>query len=173
MCTGGIGEFSSKITRIKYHSKKEGECTNAFHRHYLSRRPFTSPVCRNVPQRRAILANCSNLMIWSDIDVFEHFTSTLSASGAPVNELALRCAREVYREYQRQLWHPDCLIERMEKATRSGRDSRREGLSVREQTWVDELLPGDEVEIVRIGSVESIKGPGKSAEHHSHTFLQG
>ena len=142
-------------------------------RHGLSRDPSISSLCRNVPQRRAILANCSNLMIWSDIDVYEHFTSTASASGASVNELALRCAREVYREYQRQLWHPECLTERMEKTTRSSRDSRRKGLSVREQTWVDELLPGDEVEIVRIGSVESIKGPGKSAEHHFHTFLQG
>ena len=127
---------------------------------------------RNIPQRRAILANCSNLMIWSDLDVLQHFTSAAGAGGASVNELALRCAREVYREYQRQLWHPECVTEGVQQA-KAGRDFKRNGLSLREQKWVNELLPGDEVEIVKIGSVESIKGPGKSAEHHSHSFLQG
>ena len=127
---------------------------------------------RNVPQRRIILANCPNLMMWSDADIFDNFTSAEGNGGMPVNELTLRCAREVYREYQRQLWDPKCAVSNVRNASKT-KDRKRNGLSMREQKWVDELLPGDEVEIVRIGSVESIKGPGKSAEHHSHTFLQG
>ena len=63
----------------------------------------------NLPRKRAVLSSCSNLMIWSDKDVFEDFTTAQDARGDPISPDMIRLAHQVYREYQRQLWDPDCI----------------------------------------------------------------
>lgn len=59
----------------------------------------------------AVLAHTSNLMIWSDNDVTNDFTTARKEDGSqqyPPEYLSV--AMGVYRMYQRQLWDPDCDI---------------------------------------------------------------
>ena len=62
-----------------------------------------------------VLANCSNLMIWSDDDICSGLvdrdamlSETEGAKGTPLAlATTIRLCQQVYREYQRQLFHPD------------------------------------------------------------------
>ena len=60
----------------------------------------------NLPRVRAVLAHCSHLMIWSDQDIFPHFTSATDATGDPLPGGLVKLAIRVFREYQRQLYEP-------------------------------------------------------------------
>eukprot|EP01062_Namystynia_karyoxenos_P025341 TRINITY_DN19957_c0_g1_i1.p1 TRINITY_DN19957_c0_g1~~TRINITY_DN19957_c0_g1_i1.p1 ORF type:complete len:882 (+),score=242.94 TRINITY_DN19957_c0_g1_i1:86-2647(+) len=62
------------------------------------------------PGVRRALAHASHLMLWSDNDVANDFTVLKSAHDPQKQAYPaglLRCAMEVYREYQRQLWDTD------------------------------------------------------------------
>ncbi|GLE06595.1 hypothetical protein PINS_up015989 [Pythium insidiosum] len=75
-----------------------------------------------VEDKRFVLANASNLMMWSDWDVYPAFTTSKTFyvdHSQPTIEMqvlrtVMRCARRVYHEYQRALWDDDVekLIER-------------------------------------------------------------
>ncbi|KAH7461408.1 uncharacterized protein KRP23_14252 [Phytophthora ramorum] len=67
------------------------------------------------PNLQFVLANASNLMMWSDADIYPRFTTrdefyidheqpTLRMQ---VIRTVTRCARRLYLEYQRQLWDND------------------------------------------------------------------
>ncbi|DAZ97257.1 TPA: hypothetical protein N0F65_009308 [Lagenidium giganteum] len=64
------------------------------------------------PAIRSILANASNLMIWSDQDMYPAFTTAKQfeidheqpTMQMQVLRAVLRCARRLFHEYQRQLW---------------------------------------------------------------------
>lgn len=64
--------------------------------------------CWNLPRTRKVLASCSHLMIWNDEDVCRNFTIATNSLGDPISPDMIRLAHQVYREYQRQLWDPDC-----------------------------------------------------------------
>ena len=56
-----------------------------------------------------ILARVPNLMIWSDNDVANDFTTLKTESGDQFYHGSfLRCGMMAFREYQRRLWDPDC-----------------------------------------------------------------
>jgi len=62
------------------------------------------------PGVRKALAHASHLMLWSDNDVANDFTvlkSAVDPSKQAYPAGLLRCAMDVYREYQRQLWDID------------------------------------------------------------------
>ncbi|RHY78891.1 hypothetical protein DYB31_003166 [Aphanomyces astaci] len=69
----------------------------------------------SLPSVRRVLANTSNLMMWSDEDIYRDFTTSATFHinhEAPtiqmqVMRVLLRSARRVYHEYQRQLWDVD------------------------------------------------------------------
>ncbi|RHY81110.1 hypothetical protein DYB35_009230 [Aphanomyces astaci] len=69
----------------------------------------------SLPSVRRVLANTSNLMMWSDEDIYPDFTTSATfhiIHEAPtiqmqVMRVLLRSARRVYHEYQRQLWDVD------------------------------------------------------------------
>jgi len=61
------------------------------------------------PNKQEVLAGVSNLMIWSDNDVANDFTTMKTPDGAPkYHPHFLGCGMRVYREYQRRLWDPTC-----------------------------------------------------------------
>lgn len=60
----------------------------------------------------SVLANCSNLMIWSDNDVANDFTTLRKEDGSQMyHPNFLQCGMRTYREYQRKLWDPDCSLQ--------------------------------------------------------------
>ena len=63
----------------------------------------------NLPRTRQVLASCSHLMIWNDEDIYHDFTIARNSLGDPISSDMIRMGHEVYREYQRQLWDPDCV----------------------------------------------------------------
>jgi hypothetical protein len=59
--------------------------------------------------KQEVLANTSNLMVWSDNDVANDFTTMKTAEGQQkYHPQFLVCGMRVYREYQRRLWDPLC-----------------------------------------------------------------
>lgn len=59
--------------------------------------------------KRRVLSQASNLMIWSDNDVANDFTTLKNDSGEPAyHPKFLMCGMETYRDYQRRLWDPNC-----------------------------------------------------------------
>ena len=63
----------------------------------------------NKPYKREVLRKASNLMIWSDNDVANDFTTRKTESGDPAyHSKFLTCGMETYRDYQRRLWDPHC-----------------------------------------------------------------
>ena len=69
---------------------------------------------RNVFSRDAkadCMASVSNLMIWSDNDVANDFTVLKNEVGEQAyHPNFLLCGMRAYREYQRRLWDPQCLL---------------------------------------------------------------
>ena len=66
----------------------------------------------SLPHTKEVLARCSNVMIWSDVDLAEGFDQpdggpALGAESSSWGPIILRLVRSVFREYQRQLWEPD------------------------------------------------------------------
>mmetsp|Transcript_41900 Transcript_41900/g.54012 ORF Transcript_41900/g.54012 Transcript_41900/m.54012 type:complete len:552 (-) Transcript_41900:142-1797(-) len=62
-----------------------------------------------LPEQKKIYRHSSHLMIWSDNDVANDFTTKKKADGSQGYHPAfLQCAMEVYREYQRLLWDHEC-----------------------------------------------------------------
>ncbi|KAJ0403536.1 hypothetical protein ATCC90586_006791 [Pythium insidiosum] len=68
--------------------------------------------------KRFVLANASNLMMWSDWDVYPAFTTSktfIVDHSQPTIEMqvlrtVMRCARRLYHEYQRALWDDDIHV---------------------------------------------------------------
>ena len=58
---------------------------------------------------RKVLASVSNIMMLNDEDIFKDFTIAMDAVGNPPSKSMIKVAQQVYREYQRQLWDPDCV----------------------------------------------------------------
>ncbi len=59
-----------------------------------------------------LLAQVPNLMIWSDNDVANDFTTLKNANGQQkYHRKFLQCGMRTYREYQRRLWDPDCSLQ--------------------------------------------------------------
>ena len=57
------------------------------------------------------MASVSNLMIWSDNDVANDFTVLKNEAGEQAyHPNFLLCGMRAYREYQRRLWDPQCLL---------------------------------------------------------------
>ena len=55
-----------------------------------------------------IMANVSNLMVWSDNDVANDFTTMKNDDGTQkYHPNFLQCGMRTYREYQRRLWDPE------------------------------------------------------------------
>ena len=70
----------------------------------------------NLPHTKEVLASCSNMMIWSDLDLAEGFTwpsggPALGSENATWGPTILRLCRRAYRQYQRQLWDPEMTAE--------------------------------------------------------------
>ncbi len=66
----------------------------------------------SLPHTKEVLARCSNIMIWSDVDLAEGFDRpgggpALAHIHMQYHHTILRLMRQVFREYQRQLWEPD------------------------------------------------------------------
>ena len=58
--------------------------------------------------KREVLSQTSNLMIWSDNDVANDFTTMKNKDGNPAyHKNFLLCGMEMYRDYQRKLWDPE------------------------------------------------------------------
>ena len=56
-----------------------------------------------------IMSKVSNLMIWSDNDVANDFTTMKNNDGTQkYHKNFLQCGMRTYREYQRRLWDPEC-----------------------------------------------------------------
>ena len=57
-----------------------------------------------------LMKKVSNLMIWSDNDVANDFTTMKKEDGTTqmYHPNFLQCGMRAYREYQRRLWDPDC-----------------------------------------------------------------
>jgi phosphodiesterase/alkaline phosphatase D-like protein len=67
----------------------------------------------NQQAKAAVLSHMSNLMIWSDNDITNDFTSKWRPDGSQEYEpLYLRVAMHAYQMYQRRLWDPDYNIDR-------------------------------------------------------------
>jgi len=65
--------------------------------------------CWGLPTTRAVLCKASHLMIWSDNDVANDFTELEHSDGCQLYSPELILAgMNVYTEYQRQLWSPEC-----------------------------------------------------------------
>jgi len=58
----------------------------------------------NLPGTNVVLSHCSNIMIWSDNDIYNDFTIAKQAGEDGIEPIMLHLAHQVYREYQRQLW---------------------------------------------------------------------
>eukprot|EP00026_Physarum_polycephalum_P011534 Phypoly_transcript_11768.p1 GENE.Phypoly_transcript_11768~~Phypoly_transcript_11768.p1 ORF type:complete len:348 (+),score=46.99 Phypoly_transcript_11768:132-1175(+) len=58
----------------------------------------------NLPGTRTVLAKCSNLMIWSDNDIYNDFTIAKQEGEDGIEPIMIYLGHQVYREYQRQLW---------------------------------------------------------------------
>ena len=57
------------------------------------------------------MAKVSNLMIWSDNDVANDFTTMKNEDGDQAyHPNFLQCGMRTYREYQRRLWDPKCSL---------------------------------------------------------------
>ena len=58
-----------------------------------------------------VLRQIPNLMIWSDNDVANDFTTMKNEDGTPkYHPKFLQCGMRTYREYQRRLWDPNCPL---------------------------------------------------------------
>ena len=58
--------------------------------------------------KKDVLAQTSNLMIWSDNDVANDFTTMKNEEGEQAyHRNFLLCGMEMFREYQRKLWDPE------------------------------------------------------------------
>ena len=58
------------------------------------------------------MAKVSNLMIWSDNDVANDFTTMKNETGDQAYHPSfLQCGMRTYREYQRRLWDPKCSLQ--------------------------------------------------------------
>ena len=70
---------------------------------------------RNVfstPGKVSVLSRVSNLMIWSDNDVANDFTTMKNEDGSQTyHPHFLKCGMRTYREYQRRLWDPKCPLD--------------------------------------------------------------
>lgn len=56
-----------------------------------------------------LMKKVSNLMIWSDNDVANDFTTMKNENGSQMyHPNFLQCGMRAYREFQRRLWDPDC-----------------------------------------------------------------
>ena len=56
-----------------------------------------------------LMKRVSNLMIWSDNDVANDFTTMKKEDGSQMyHPNFLQCGMRAYREYQRRLWDPEC-----------------------------------------------------------------
>ncbi len=81
--------------------------------HELWRQKYRENFTR--PFKRDVLASTSNLMIWSDNDVANDFTTLkdpVNAGDQQYHPMFLKCGMEAYRDYQRKLWDPesDCRL---------------------------------------------------------------
>jgi len=61
----------------------------------------------NLPGTVTVLSHTSNLMIWSDNDIYNDFTIAKEEGQEGLEPLMIYLAHQVYREYQRQLWDVD------------------------------------------------------------------
>merc|ERR1712048_875833 len=67
----------------------------------------------NQKAKANVLSHTSNLMIWSDNDITNDFTSARKPDGSQEFEPTyLRLAMQVYQMYQRKLWDPDFELDR-------------------------------------------------------------
>lgn len=66
--------------------------------------------------KREVVANVSNLMIWSDNDVANDFTTLKNPETGEqaYHPKFLQCGMQVFREYQRRLWDPECEAEQLQ-----------------------------------------------------------
>ena len=51
-----------------------------------------------------VLANCSNLMVWDDHDIRDNWSEKEQLRRPALYQRVLKLGKDVYREYQRQLW---------------------------------------------------------------------
>jgi phosphodiesterase/alkaline phosphatase D-like protein len=61
----------------------------------------------NLPGTATVMSQTSNLMIWSDNDIYNDFTIAKEEGQEGLEPVMLYLAHQVYREYQRQLWDVD------------------------------------------------------------------
>ena len=60
----------------------------------------------------SLMAKVSNLMVWSDNDVANDFTTMKNEDGTQkYHSNFLQCGMRTYREYQRRLWDPECSLD--------------------------------------------------------------
>ncbi len=133
--------------------------------------------CWNYPRNFQILRACSHLMIWSDADVFKDFTIADNGMGDPISPDMIRLAHGVYREYQRQLWDPDCVDTgpAMYGASQANRRSQMLMDAVRKQMLDkaaaakrDEGGAGDEDDDEEDDILGVSEPDPPAAEHHFH-----
>ena len=59
-----------------------------------------------------VMSKVSNLMVWSDNDVANDFTTMKNEDGTQrYHPNFLKCGMRTYREYQRRLWDPACSLD--------------------------------------------------------------
>jgi len=76
--------------------------------HELWRQLYT--INFNTKYKKEVLSNTSNVMIWSDNDVANDFTTLKNESGEQAyHPKFLVCGMEAYKDYQRRLWDPQCV----------------------------------------------------------------
>ena len=127
----------------------------------------------NLPRTRKVLASVSNIMMLNDEDIFKDFTIAMDAVGNPPSKSMIKVAQQVYREYQRQLWDPDCvsmgLAEGMNDSN-AKKESDALFKSIRERKLQVKKLEDTDTE--SDDDEELIRGLEQkpSQEHHFHLY---
>ena len=129
--------------------------------------------CWNLPRTRKVLSSVSNIMMLNDEDIFKDFTIAMDAVGNPPSKSMIRVAQEVYREYQRQLWDPDCVVKGLgEGADDSNAKKESEALfkSIRDRKL--QIKKMDDTDTESDDDEELIRGLEQkpSQEHHFHLY---
>jgi hypothetical protein len=127
----------------------------------------------NMPRTRKVLASVSNIMMLSDEDIYKDFTIVMDAMGNPPSKAMVRLGQEVYREYQRQLWDPDCVVNGLGDGSGDS-DAKKESealfKSIRDRKM--QVKKVEDTDTESDDDEELIRGLEQkpSQEHHFHLF---
>ena len=129
--------------------------------------------CWNLPRTQKVLSSVSNIMMLSDEDIFKDFTIAMDAVGNPVSKSMVKVGQEVYREYQRQLWDPDCVVRGLDHGSNES-DAKKESealfKAIRDRKM--QVNKVDDTDTESDDDDELIRGLEQkpSQEHHFHLY---